>query len=158
MYEDRIEESILTASRIMVNILAESLLEEKAEHISVAQFRILDMVGNRVDKPSQLARMLDVSPPAVSALSEKLEERGLLLRTVSASDRRRVHLALTPEGERIVERVNVHRRRRLATVLKKMSSSECVSLEDALEGFNRAYRDMKKGTHITKKRTRGSKN
>lgn len=153
MYTDRLEESILTASRIMVNILAESLLEEKAEQISVAQFRILDMVGNLVDKPSQLARMLDVSPSAISALLEKLDEKGLLRRRFSVSDRRRVHLELTPAGKRIVERVNTHRRRRLASVLKGMSAAECVGLEDALQAFNRAYRNMKKGTAIARKRS-----
>jgi DNA-binding MarR family transcriptional regulator len=153
MYEQRIEESILTASRVMVNILAESLLEEKAEQISVAQFRILDMVQNLTDKPSEIAGMLDVSPAAVSSLLEKLEEKHLLARHFSTADRRRVILELTREGRRIVERVNAARKKRLARVMKGMTAAERRGLEEALHAFSRSYRDMKDGKELTGRRT-----
>ncbi len=150
MYGDRIEESILTASRIMVNILAESLLEEQAEQISVAQFRILDMVENLTDKPSEIARMLGVSPPAISALLEKLEEKSLLQRHFSTADRRRVILVLTGEGKRIVQRVDAQRRRRLGKVLRNMQREEREGLERALVAFNRSYPALQ-GVGVEKK-------
>ena len=48
------------------------------------QFRILDMIHNLTDKPTEIARMLDVSPPAISFLLEKLEEKGLDRKKLSA--------------------------------------------------------------------------
>ncbi len=139
MKRDRLEESILTASRIMVNILAESLLEEKAEAISVAQFRILDMVANLTDKPSEIAKMLSVTPAAISSLVEKLEWKGLVLREFSTQDRRRVVVQLTELGKGIVERVNTQRRRRLGRILREMEPEERENLETALIAFNRSY-------------------
>ncbi len=139
MYGDRLEESILTASRIMVNILAESLLQEQAEHISVAQFRILDMVANLTDKPSEIAKALGVSPAAISSLLEKLEWKGLLLRGFDAKDRRRVVLKLTDNGKGTVDRVNAQRRKRLGRLLRHMQPEERESLEAALVAFNRSY-------------------
>ena len=44
-----IEESILAAARIMVNILAESLLREGVEQNTDPQFRRLDMVQSLSD-------------------------------------------------------------------------------------------------------------
>lgn len=139
MKQGTLEENILTASRIMVNILAESLLEEQAEHISVAQFRILDMVANLTDKPSEIARILGVSPAAISSLLEKLEWKGLLLRGFSRNDRRRVVLKLTDTGKGIVERVNSQRRKRLGKILRGMQPEERENLEHALVAFNRSY-------------------
>ncbi len=58
-----LEDKILSASKIMVNILAESLMHENVQGLSAPQFRILDMVFHGVDKPADVAKMLDVSPP-----------------------------------------------------------------------------------------------
>jgi len=75
-----LEDKILCASRIMVNILAESLLHEKVHGLSAPQFRILDMISQGADKPAEIARMLDVTPSALTWTLEKLENMGLLVR------------------------------------------------------------------------------
>jgi DNA-binding MarR family transcriptional regulator len=138
-----IEEGVLAASRIMVNILAESLMHEKVEGITVPQFRILDMIYSRTDKPSEIARMLDVSPPAITFLLERLEERGLLKRVFSTSDRRRIELELTEAGRDLVKRVNACRKRHLKRVLKGMDERARSQLESSLRDFSRSYMDLK---------------
>ncbi|MEW6554561.1 MAG: MarR family transcriptional regulator [Actinomycetota bacterium] len=140
-----IEENILAASRIMVNILAESLLVAEVDHITVPQFRILDMVQNLTDKPSEIARMLAVSPPAISSMLERLEERGLIKRSASAIDRRRIELELTGEGSSLVTRVNAHRKRILSRVLRGMDEHARQGLEGSLLDFNRSYYALKGG-------------
>jgi len=50
-YEE-IEDKILLASKIMVDILAESLVREKVNGLSAPRFCILDVVFNGVDKPA----------------------------------------------------------------------------------------------------------
>jgi DNA-binding MarR family transcriptional regulator len=134
-----IEESILVASRIMVNILAESLLQEKAEQITVPQFRILDMIYNLTDKPAEIARMLGVSPPAITSMLERLEARGYLRRLSSRGDRRRVELRLTEEGSDLVTRVNAHRRKALKRVLNGMEEGTRSELGTSLQDFSRSY-------------------
>lgn len=140
-----IEESILTASRIMVNILAESLIVARVEHITVAQFRILDMIQNLTNKPSEIARMLAVSPPAISAMLERLEERKLVKRSASTSDRRRIVLELTGEGSALVNKVNANRKKVLDKVLRGMDKPSRYGLESSLLDFNRSFYALKGG-------------
>lgn len=138
-----IEERVLAASRIMVNILAEALMHEEEDQITVAQFRTLDMINNLTDKPAEIARMLDVSPPAVSFLLEKLEEKGLIERSLGTTDRRRIELALTEEGIGLVRRVNTYRKKYLKKVLLHMDESLRSQLENSLKAFTKSYLDLK---------------
>ncbi|MBC7246971.1 MAG: MarR family transcriptional regulator [Actinobacteria bacterium] len=140
---DVLEDRILNAARIMVNILAEALLREGGEQITVPQFRILDMVANLTGKPAEIARMLSVSPPAVTFLLERLEAKGLLRREPLTSDRRRVEVALTEEGADLVRRVNTRRRRLLQSILRRMDDPARDRLASSLAEFNRAYLYMK---------------
>lgn len=139
-----LEESIMTASRIMVNILAESLIHVEEEQITVPQFRILDMIANLTDKPTEIAEMLGVKPPAVSFLLEKLEEKGLLERRLGAADRRRIELALTGQGEDVVRRVNAYREKYLKKVLREMDAGSRSRLEGSLTDFAESYLRLKK--------------
>jgi DNA-binding MarR family transcriptional regulator len=56
-----------------------------------------------------LAAAEGISPPALSGHVDRLERAGLLVRIRSAVDRRRVGLALTPEGERLLRSVRERR-------------------------------------------------
>jgi DNA-binding MarR family transcriptional regulator len=138
-----LEESIMSASRIMVNILAESLIHVGEEQITVPQFRILDMINNLTDKPTEIARMLDVSPPAISFLLEKLEEKGLIERNLGTADRRRIELALTEKGVGIVRRVNTYRKKYLKKVLQLMDLGSRSQLESSLAAFTESYLQLK---------------
>ena len=138
-----LEEEIMTASRIMVNILAESLIRVGEEHITVPQFRILDMVGNLTDKPTEIAVMLGVKPPAVSFLLEKLEEKGLVERRLGAVDRRRIVLVLTKKGKGVVQRVNDYREKYLMLVLRQMDEKSRSRLEESLKEFAGSYLRLK---------------
>lgn len=138
-----IEERVLAASRIMVNILAESLMHEGADGLTVPQFRILDMIHNLTDKPSEIARMLDVSPPAITFLLERLEEKELVRRTFSTTDRRRIELELTTKGYDLVRRVNAFRKKYLNRILSGMDRAARSQLESSLQAFSRSYLALK---------------
>jgi DNA-binding MarR family transcriptional regulator len=138
-----LEDEILSASKIMVNILAESLMHENVQGLSTPQFRILDMVYHGVDKPADVAKMLDVSPPAITWILEKLENMGLLERGHTKSDRRRIVLGLTSTGKDVVRRVNTRRRNLLSKVLDGMENREVNQLEKALRAFRDSYMSLK---------------
>lgn len=139
--EEGLEELILNASRMMVEILAQCLLSAETEGITPAQFRILDMVHGKTDKPAEIAAMLGISPPAVTSLLERLEERGLLERKAGREDRRRVELALTSAGEELVRKVNRCRRAKLRKLLEKLDGKSRASLRESLELLYKAYLD-----------------
>lgn len=141
--DQELGEKILFASKIMVNILAESLIGARVQGLSAPQYRILDMIYNGVDKPAELARMLDISPPAISWILTKLEEGGFIDRRHTKEDRRRVVLELTGMGKDVVRRVNARRRKLINAVLGRMDEQEIRQLETSLEAFTRSYLQMK---------------
>jgi DNA-binding MarR family transcriptional regulator len=85
----------------------------------------------------ELAARERVSPPALSNHVDRLERDGLVSRTPSASDRRRVGLTLTDEGQRVLRRVRSRRTAWLATRLRGLSSEELEAVEAAIEPLSR---------------------
>ena len=136
---EELGEKILFASKIMVNILAESLIHARAQGLSAPQFRILDMIYHGTCKPAYIARMLDVSPPAISWLLGKLEEGGYIERSLLKQDRRRIDLELTGVGKDVVKRVNSHRKKLLNGVLSGLDDETVTHLEVSLGAFADAY-------------------
>ena len=85
----------------------------------------------------ELAARERVSPPALSNHVDRLERDGLVTRTPSASDRRRVGLTLTDEGQRVLRRVRSRRTAWLATRLRTLSAEELEAVEAAIEPLSR---------------------
>jgi DNA-binding MarR family transcriptional regulator len=81
----------------------------------------------------ELAARERVSPPALSNHVDRLERDGLVRRTPSESDRRRVGLTLTDEGQRVLRRVRSRRTAWLATRLRGLSQAELEAVEAAVE-------------------------
>jgi DNA-binding MarR family transcriptional regulator len=89
----------------------------------------------------ELAARERVSPPAMSNHVDRLERDGLVSRTPSASDRRRVGLTLTDEGQRMLRRVRSRRTAWLATRLRGLSAEELEAVEAAFEPLSRLLRE-----------------
>jgi DNA-binding MarR family transcriptional regulator len=69
---------------------------------------------------AELAAEEGISPPAMSGHVDRLERAGLLERTRSSDDRRRVGLRLTEEGERLMRRVRTRRTTWLADRMRTL--------------------------------------
>ena len=85
----------------------------------------------------ELAARERISPPAMTKHVDRLERDGLVVRMPSLHDRRRVGLALTEEGQRVLRRVRSRRTAWLATRLRGLSSDELAALTAALEPLSR---------------------
>jgi len=68
--------------------------------LTVPQFRVLGLLAEGSSAASGLADRLAVRRPSITALMDGLVARGLVVRRQEDSDRRRVELRLTKEGER----------------------------------------------------------
>jgi DNA-binding MarR family transcriptional regulator len=62
------------------------------------------LLANGRASPTQLAITLDVTPPKITALVDRLAERGLVRRQRSVADGRALDVLLTPEGRALVLR------------------------------------------------------
>lgn len=68
--------------------------------LSMAQFNLIITVRNQGEITlTELAEKLDVSPPSVSVMVERLVERGLLVRERSRTDRRKVIIQVSPDED-----------------------------------------------------------
>jgi DNA-binding MarR family transcriptional regulator len=89
----------------------------------------------------ELATRERVTPPAMSNHVDRLERDGLVSRTPSTSDRRRVGLTLTDEGQRVLRRVRSRRTAWLATRLRGLSAEELAAVGAAIEPLSRLLRE-----------------
>jgi DNA-binding MarR family transcriptional regulator len=81
----------------------------------------------------ELAARERISPPAMSNHVDRLERDGFVSRSPHASDRRRVGLALTEEGKRMLRRLRRRRTAWLASRLGGLSPAELEAVEAAIE-------------------------
>lgn len=117
----------------LLRISRELRREARAEGVSPEQVSLLVSIkyspgiGVR-----ELAARERVSPPALTKHVDRLERDGLVTRTPSADDRRRVGLDLTDEGQRVLRRVRSRRTAWLASRLSELEEDERAAIEAAV--------------------------
>lgn len=85
----------------------------------------------------ELAELEGVSAPAMSAYVDRLQAAGLVGRRRSTTDRRRVELEVTEEGERILRSARSRRTAWLAARLRRLDPEELERVEAALPAFEK---------------------
>ena len=105
--------------------------------VSSGQASLLFQIKNRPGiGVRELAELERVSAPAMSKSIDRLEAAGLVTR-VRGTDRRRVGIAVSPEGDRVLASVRRRRTAWLAARLKALSPEELDALDRALEPLSR---------------------
>jgi DNA-binding MarR family transcriptional regulator len=115
-------------------------LRQETEQLGVTsrQVTLLWLIrGNPGMSLRELAAEERISAPALSGHVDRLEKAGLLERARDAIDRRRVGLALTDEGERLLRRVRARRTTWLADRLHDLDDDELAAVEAAIEPLGR---------------------
>lgn len=115
--------------------------------LSLAQYRMLLQLAEGAEASTSLARKLAVSAPSVTAVVDGLVQRGVVVRSQSEQDRRRVSLALTAAGRTLVESAEAAVRDRLEEIASALEDetrtegalSSLALWGDALEA-HRAHR------------------
>ncbi|MBN1868417.1 MarR family transcriptional regulator [Candidatus Sumerlaeota bacterium] len=82
---------------------------------------------------SELADEVSLGISTVNGIVDRLEEKGLLTRTRSSSDRRKLVLAVTQRGREVAESAPVLLQDRLSDSLRRLSELEQVTLALSLE-------------------------
>jgi DNA-binding MarR family transcriptional regulator len=128
----------LTAANLLRPVLLRLSreLRQETEQLGVTsrQVTLLWLIrGNPGMSLRELAAEERISAPALSGHVDRLEKAGLLARIRDEGDRRRVGLALTDEGERLLRRVRARRTTWLADRLRGLDDDELAAVEAAIE-------------------------
>ena len=92
--------------------------------------RLLERDGLRM---RELARELDISEPAATALADRLVRGGFVARHADPTDRRIVRLELSPKGQRLMSRWGAIRRQTTTAAFEVLSDRQLTALIDILE-------------------------
>jgi long-chain acyl-CoA synthetase len=101
--------------------------------LSLAQYRMLLQLAEGAEASTSLARKLAVSAPSVTAVVDGLVQRGVVVRSQSEQDRRRVSLALTDVGRDLVQTAETAVRARLEEIAGALGDEARV--EEALDAL-----------------------
>ena len=141
MINDVISDPLAVANQLRPVLLRLSRdLRQETEQLGITsrQVTLLWLVrGNPGMSLRELAAEERISAPALSGHVDRLEKAGLLERARDATDRRRVGLALTDEGERLLKRVRARRTTWLADRLRNLDDDELAAVEAAIEPLGR---------------------
>ncbi|MDP4208319.1 MAG: MarR family transcriptional regulator [Bacteroidota bacterium] len=88
--------------------------------------------------PSELAALTKIKTQSMSQILNKLDGYGIITRTPSEKDKRKVYISLTPFGREKVEQTKYDREEWLKNVIEKsLTDSEKELLEKALPVLNK---------------------
>ena len=85
------------------------------------------------------------SQPTMTTQVRRLEDAGLVTRTVDPSDARAVRIRITPEGVRTLNRVRVDRAAAIEPQLARLQSADRQTLTDAVRVLRRLLEDSAPG-------------
>lgn len=101
--------------------------------ITVEQFHVLRYVRRGSGSMSELATAKNISRPAMSQAVDVLVKKGLLTRIQSKTDRRFVELALTDDGNSLLNTVFKETRTWMKGRLSKLSAGELETIAKAMD-------------------------
>ena len=97
-------------------LVQNGLAELAGEHdLSLIQARLLGVLRDREPTMNALGRHLGLDKSSVSGLVDRAGRRGLVTRSVSASDRRVVRVSITGTGRHLIEQAAVSFAARIET-------------------------------------------
>jgi len=100
--------------------------------ISVEQFHVLRYVRRGTNFISDLATAKNISRPAISQAVDVLVNKGMLTRTQSAEDRRFVELALTENGNNLLDTVFKETRAWMREMMSGLTDEELDTIAHAM--------------------------
>jgi DNA-binding MarR family transcriptional regulator len=122
--------------RFQVWIFQDFMQTLKSAQIRPAQYSVLVLIGaNAGLSQADLADALGIERARLVRLLDELERRGLTMRLRSTTDRRSHTLFLTPDGRRVLERLEILVARHERHVVDRLGSARRNALIKLLRDF-----------------------
>lgn len=125
--------------RLAIARLSRQLRQQAGTGLSPSQQSVLTSIeANDSLTLGELAAIEQVAPPSITKIVAKLEDDGLVARSVDALDRRIARVTITVEGRRRLDHSRSRRNAWLAMRLRELTTDEVGQLSvavDVLEGM-----------------------
>jgi DNA-binding MarR family transcriptional regulator len=141
----RVLDSVELANRlrpVLLQLSRHLRREAHTEGITGGQASLLAQIRKDSELSARdLAAREGVSAPSMTRYLDRMERAGLVVRTRSPEDARRIRLALTPKGVRALRSVRRRRTAWLAERLEGLSAEELAAVDAAIEPLLRLVED-----------------
>lgn len=109
--------------------------------ISITEIHIIEKIGAMEPaRMSEVARSIGVTLATLTVACDKLETKELVSRARSSTDRRVVHITLTPKGRAAYEYHQAFHKRMIASVMEELSPEQAAVLAQSLEKLQDFFR------------------
>lgn len=140
--EDECARELLEVVPSVMRFIRAEMRGHRAPSLSVPQFRALVFVERSTGVSlGGVAEHLGLTPPSTCKLVDGLEGRGLVTRTQSPEDRRRVAIELTAAGTRCVADARRETRKSLTGVLLALDAGSLAALTASMGMLRRVFVD-----------------
>jgi DNA-binding MarR family transcriptional regulator len=130
---DDIQAELPARLRLGVMRLARRLRQETPGQVTPSMQSALSMLERHGPLTlGELAALERVAPPSMTRIAGRLEEAGLVARTVDTADRRVARVAVSPEGRKLLKEIRGRRDAYLATRLRSFPPQDRALLARAL--------------------------
>lgn len=138
------EDALLFRTLLLVGRALGHLADDaiRPSGLAEAEFRVLMQLYSRPDgvgNPSELCAGSAHSPANISRITDTLVARGLISRTASEQDRRRMILSVTSEGEALIRSFLPAAYRQIGTLFATLSAESRAHLKACLAEVAAAY-------------------
>jgi DNA-binding MarR family transcriptional regulator len=131
---------VLDAVPSVMRFIRARMRASRAPGLSVPQFRSLAFIDRTQQAAlGDVAGHLGLAPASVTKLVDGLEDRRLVQRGASSSDRRRVLLTLTASGKRMMEKARGEALAGLASALGAFSAKDLRTVSEAMKTMRRGF-------------------
>jgi len=131
---------ILDVVPLVMRVVRSEMRAHRGPELSVPHFRVLAFLGrNENASLSEVAEHVGLRLPSMSTLVDGLVTRGLVSRSPSLQDRRRVALSLTPVGRSTLTAARRATQTRLAKQLASLSPEQRATVTDAMEALRALF-------------------
>lgn len=120
-----------------IGLLSDTILDSRFSLTEARAIYELAQVGTEGTTGSMLSELMDLDPGYVSRLLGRLARSGIVEKTRSTEDRRRVIVRLSGDGRHAFERLQERSRARMVDLLKHLDPSGQTSLVDAMSDIQR---------------------
>ena len=134
----RYENSFFTAARL----IGPKIQEAFGEEITGDQFFVLQILTKEENvTSSQLAKLFNVKPSAITAMIDRMYKNDLVLRNRDEKDRRVVYIELSEKGKEIKRRAEKKRMEIMKKYYGQLDEDELVGLIETIEKLTRIIQE-----------------